>query len=335
MRHMFSNNAATTLDGAITDSATSITLATGTGALFASPDALDSEVQMATLVAGADIEIVRITARAADVLTVERGREGTTAIAWADGSRIEARITADMLDRNLQNQDDSSGIAIGTYASGAMGNAWVIAGFPALQRPAAVSLGMDKHMTPDATGATFAVNLGVVPTWAASTSYVDGVAVKPTTPDGNQYIMRMRAPPFTDLTSGTVEPPFDDTFVAIDFDAADSVNKWYGVDLAAGFQQTVQSSAVRFYVTEVGFICLEFGASVSAPPSISIGTNGDDTRYMNNVALSAIDGSYQIHRVAVTDRRGVTNLRFKLDTAAVGDVFVGRFYYKGTFVEAP
>lgn len=334
MRHLFSNNAATTINGAITDSETSIALASGTGALFANPNALDGELQLATLVDGATVEIVRITARSGDTLTVERGQEGTDAVAWASGAKIEARITADMLGRMLQNQDETSGIAIGTYASGAMGNAWVIRGVPALQRPAAVSLSMDMHMAPEGVGGTFPVNLGVVPTWEPSTTYVDGTAVMPTTPDGNQYVMRMRVPPFTDLTSGTVEPPFDDTFFAIDFDAADSVNKWYGVDLAAGFNQSLPSG-MRFYPTEVGFICLDFEGTVSAPPSISIGVNGDDTRYASNVALSAIDGSHQVHRIAVADRRGVEGLRFKLNTPAVGGRFVGRFYYKGMFIEAP
>lgn len=334
MRQMFSNNAATTIAGAITDSATSITVATGDGALFATLQPLDGQVQMATLVDGPDVEIVRITARSSDTLTVERGQEGTSAVAWADGSKIEARITAGMLDAVLQNQDESSGIAIGTYASGAMVNALVMRGVPALQRPAAVSLSMDMHMAPEAVGGTFPVNLGVVPTWEASTSYVDGAAVQPTTPDGNQYVMRMRSPPFTDLTSGTVEPAFDDTFVAIDFDAADSANKWYGVDLAAGFNQSLPSG-MRFYPTEVGFICLNYEGTVSSPPSISIGVTGDDTRYASNVALSAIDGSHQIHRIAVTDRRGVEGIRFKLNTAAAGGFFVGRFYYKGMFVEAP
>lgn len=334
MRHLFSNNAATTISGSITDSATSITLATGDGALFASPDALDAELQLATLVDGATVEIVAITARSGDVLTVVRGQEGTDAAAWASGSKIEARITAGMLDRLLQNRDDTSNLFINAEPSGLSSNNWVIGGYPALVRPAAISLAMDHHMSVDASGATFAVNLGVVPTWAASTSYLDGQAVKPTTPDGNQYILRIRQQPYTDLTSGTVEPAFDDTFVAIDFDAADSVNKWYGVDLATGFNQTVQSSAMRFYPTEVGFICLEWD-SVSSPPSISIGTSDDDDKYASNVSLSGITGANQIHRIPVTNNEGVTSMRFKLNTAAGGGKFVGRFYYKGLFVETP
>lgn len=334
MRHLFSNNAATTISGAITDSATSITLATGTGALFASPDALDDELQVATLVDGPAVEIVRITARSGDTLTVERGQEGTDAVAWASGAKIEARITAGMLGRLLQNRDTSSNLFINAEPSGLSSNNWVIGGYPALVRPAAISLSMDRHMTVDATGATFSVNLGVVPTWAAGTSYLDGQAVLPTTPNGNQYLLRIRQQPYTDLTSGTVEPAFDDTFVPIDFDAADSVNKWVGVDLAGGFTQSVQSSAMRFYPTEVGFICLEWDG-VTLAPSISIGTNDDDGKYASNVALSSITGPNQIHRIPVTSNEGVTGVRFKLNTAAGGGKFVGRFFYKGLFVETP
>jgi hypothetical protein len=43
-------------------------------------------------------EVVKVTARAADVLTVVRAQEGTTAAAWALGCKAELRVTAESLN---------------------------------------------------------------------------------------------------------------------------------------------------------------------------------------------------------------------------------------------
>lgn len=90
----YANNAYSVIDGAITNVATTIQLAAGTGSRFPASDF------MATLI-GYDVsgnenawEIVSCSSRAGDVLTVTRGQEGTTAVAWANGARIENRVTA-------------------------------------------------------------------------------------------------------------------------------------------------------------------------------------------------------------------------------------------------
>lgn len=41
-----------------------------------------------------NIEVVRVTARATDALTIVRAQEGTTALAWAGGTLFEQRMTA-------------------------------------------------------------------------------------------------------------------------------------------------------------------------------------------------------------------------------------------------
>ncbi len=55
-------------------------------------------------------EIVKATANAAGVLTVERGQEGTTAFAWSVGALISARATAGTLEelRGLAGADGAS-----------------------------------------------------------------------------------------------------------------------------------------------------------------------------------------------------------------------------------
>jgi hypothetical protein len=94
---LFSNNAAGTLAGSYNSAAVSLTLTAGQGSLFPSPSGGDWF--MATIVNNLNvIEIVKVTARASDTLTVVRGQEGTAARALAAGEKIELRLTAGALD---------------------------------------------------------------------------------------------------------------------------------------------------------------------------------------------------------------------------------------------
>ena len=100
MSQLFTNNAATTIaTTALTAVATSVTVASGAGALFPSPT--NGDFALITLAqAGAtetSWEIVRLTARTADVLTIVRGQENTTAAAWNIGDKVELRATAGFL----------------------------------------------------------------------------------------------------------------------------------------------------------------------------------------------------------------------------------------------
>lgn len=116
MTQLFTNNAATATVGAITNVATSITVADGSK--FPAPVAPD--FALLTLV-GLDgngnenaWEVVKLTERAANVLTVVRGQEGTAAAAWADATRIELRLTAAgmsaKLDADLSTLTDAGAL---------------------------------------------------------------------------------------------------------------------------------------------------------------------------------------------------------------------------------
>lgn len=86
------NNARGFLSTAITGSDTQIVLATGTGAAFPSLSPNDSF--NATVVSADGLfEIVKVTARSADTLTVVRAQEGTTALSFNPGSLVELRVT--------------------------------------------------------------------------------------------------------------------------------------------------------------------------------------------------------------------------------------------------
>ena len=91
------NNAYSTLSAGITSGATSITLSAGTGSRF--PTVGASDYFFATLIDSSNnLEIVKVTARSSDTLTVVRGQDGTTARAYTAGDRIELRVVAALLE---------------------------------------------------------------------------------------------------------------------------------------------------------------------------------------------------------------------------------------------
>ena len=90
------NNAMTTIAAAITSTATAITLAAGTGALF--PAIGTGQVFYAQLVQGTVTEIVEVTARTSDTLTVVRGQDGTSAAAFSQGSAFNLIVSAAVLN---------------------------------------------------------------------------------------------------------------------------------------------------------------------------------------------------------------------------------------------
>ena len=87
------NDAVSRLASGISSSATTITLTPGTGLLF--PTLSTGDYFPATLIkSDGSREIVRVTARSTDVLTVIRAQEGTTALTFNANDRIELRLTA-------------------------------------------------------------------------------------------------------------------------------------------------------------------------------------------------------------------------------------------------
>jgi hypothetical protein len=98
---VFANNASTLIASGITSADTTVTCSAGQGALF--PTISAGQVAACTLedVSG-NIEIVYATGRTGDTLTIARAQEGTIALAFASGSRLEQRITEGVIDSFLQ-----------------------------------------------------------------------------------------------------------------------------------------------------------------------------------------------------------------------------------------
>ena len=103
MAVVFSNNAVTTLASSVSTSATSITVVDGS--VF--PDV--SSASDHTYITFEDIngnrEIVKLTNRSGNTLTVVRGQDGTTAQSFSSGDKVELRITAVLLNEIAAQAD--------------------------------------------------------------------------------------------------------------------------------------------------------------------------------------------------------------------------------------
>lgn len=85
------NNVAGKLEGAISDSDTDLVLESGQGADF--PASGNFYCTLHTADPNDANEIVLVTSRSTDTLTVTRAQQGTTAIAWADGTLVVMALT--------------------------------------------------------------------------------------------------------------------------------------------------------------------------------------------------------------------------------------------------
>lgn len=94
-----SNNASTVLASSINASATTLTVNTGAGNLFPSPVAGTSffKLTLVDAATGQLTEIVHVTARTGDVMTIERAQEGTAARVWSANDIAANMMTAGTL----------------------------------------------------------------------------------------------------------------------------------------------------------------------------------------------------------------------------------------------
>lgn len=103
------NNAQTVLSAGISSSATTLTVNTGTGALFPAPVSGTSfyKLTLVDAATGQLTEIMHVTARTGDVMTVQRAQEGTTARAWSANDIVANMLTSGTLNAFAQLESPS------------------------------------------------------------------------------------------------------------------------------------------------------------------------------------------------------------------------------------
>lgn len=98
---LFANNSSSLLASGILSTDTTLTVTATQGSLFPLPGA--GQIAKITLEdTSGNIEVVHATNRTGDTMTIVRAQEGTTALAFASGSRVELRCTAGDLAAMLQ-----------------------------------------------------------------------------------------------------------------------------------------------------------------------------------------------------------------------------------------
>ena len=127
---LITNNAISTLLAGIGSGAVTLSVQSGKGALYAAPTA--GQIQKVTLFNTAGLfEIVHCTARSGDTLTVVRGQDGTTPLAWNAGDGVIAAASAGFLNglSQLERNEIISGTrtfnAVATHNAGVTNNAGV------------------------------------------------------------------------------------------------------------------------------------------------------------------------------------------------------------------
>lgn len=104
------NNAVGFLSTAISASDVGAALEAGDGAEF--PVLTGDEFFYVTISStSGTYEIVKVTARSVDSLTIVRAQEGTSAASFAAGARVEMRVTAQSIFDAIANNEDWGSIA--------------------------------------------------------------------------------------------------------------------------------------------------------------------------------------------------------------------------------
>ena len=349
MAQLFSNNVDTALAAALSDSATSATLADGSG--LRSPTGGDYE--LLTLAAAGNYEIVRITARTGNSITITRAQEGTTARSWLSGTRAFAGVTAGTLSGLggglVNNTESTNALALlGTVTDNATG----------------IAIGHEASVTSTGSGsmaigpsATADGNIALAVGESASATAQEAVAFGRQASASEQYALALGAGAAAggaySVTIGAgASTDADDVFVLT---GLPTVSKYaYSASVAASTNvaapaivtsgvlnlkntQTYEipiPTGVTFFPDEVGII-ISTADTVTGQPTVRWGINGATEQYVDSAATTGLEAVGDRQRwTSLKTAKGTSTLRFQITTGATGTTLTGRIYWRGFAVEA-
>lgn len=124
MSILVSNNAYSTLASSILAVDTTLTVASGGGSLFPAASTTTGTYFYATLINTSNqLEIVKVTNRSTDTLTIVRAQDGTTARTYSSGDRIELRPVAALFQEIIQSTPAGS---LMPYAGSSAPTGWLL-----------------------------------------------------------------------------------------------------------------------------------------------------------------------------------------------------------------
>ena len=353
---LFSNNAKSNLASGINNVATSVTLTTGKGALFSSPTGGDYELVTLSNREGSLVEIVKMTSRSTDTLTIVRGQEGTIALSWTTLDTIEGRITRDTLKAfpqfdfggnargtdsvNLQPRrlnaanvaSGASAIAIGFDTKASSLNSIALGASSVSSGSSSVTFGSSSTSSGDqsvcvgvsstASGTySLAAGFGSIVTGAQSIGI--GVASGNTKDNTNVISGVSLVKNITPLLSGILELTGSEGYIfSVPIDL--KVVTDYVVTLT-------MPTGTSFYPTELGVI-VSSANTVTVQPNVSFGITGNSTSLLASTPTtkSAVKGKDVFTPISGD---GVTSLTTSVKVGATATTLTGRFYFKGILVE--
>ena len=169
MAYKFINNYETKLTAQATDAATSITVASAAGISVSIGDTWRLTIQNAN---ATQFELIDVTAVSGNVLTVVRGREGTTAQAWPIDSIVICGVTKAQLE-SFRDRSDLIPIANGGTNSSTASQARLALGIGAAGVFNTVPIANGGTGAIDASGARTKLGLGTAATANVTTSSKD------------------------------------------------------------------------------------------------------------------------------------------------------------------
>jgi hypothetical protein len=248
------NNAFGTLNAGINSSATTIVLVAGQGARF--PTLSAGDYFYATLIdTSNNLEIVKVTARSTDTMTVVRGQDNTTARAYSTNDRFELRPTAALFNEKANDADVAA-----TYLSKTGGTATGRYNFDSSTW--SNTTGGDVHIrNSSTTGAALTIEPTASSSFAAGWSLYAGAASASVGDGGFGFWNHttQQAPFFVDQ-SGRVRMPYQPAFqaqaVESDTNYGNVVLPYPGVILNQGGHYN--NSTYRFTAPVAGVYCFSW-----------------------------------------------------------------------------
>jgi len=309
MAQLFSNNVDTTLASSLSDVATSAALTDGAG--LQSPTGGDYE--LLTLAAAGNYEIVRVTARSTNTVTITRAQEGTTARNWSAGTRVFAGVTAGTLSGlgGLQNAGTgTNAIALGTGA---------------------LAAGTEATAYGQSTDANANYSLALGTGSVANGAYSSAIGPYAQADIDDALIM-----------SGMPAIPRN-TYTA---SSAVSLHSSSGAIVTSGplnlrtaqVYEIPMPTNMLFFPDEVGLVFIfQQNGAIDAQPTVQFGINGTVAQYLDPVATTGllVPGD-RWRATSLKTNKGATTLRFEITVAATAldwGSLNARVYWRGFAME--